>query len=311
MISLWGVPAGTACRAGPGRPFKWNTPAILRRAGRAFLLTLLVLTVAGGCSRTRIASHFSDWFLLHRIDHYFDLNTEQERFLDARIGAFQAWHRKHELPRWVDALAELERRWADGLSADDVDWAESRYTASWRRMIGRGLPDFSRFLTTVSAAQIRHLEGRFENGDDWLTRQAGLSETELTRDHRDWVEGVFESWYGDLEPEQRRRIQGRVRPDPAWMRVRLENRRKFQRDFVRLLTQNPPVEVIQHRLMRWLHHPGTRWEPGFDAQVERRAQEWKTLIVRVDAMMTPAQRDHAIQRVRGYRRDFQAIAGIG
>lgn len=282
----------------------------VRRAG---LVALLVLAVAAGCSRTRIAYNFSDWYLLHRIDHYFDLNATQKRFLEARIRVLKAWHRQHELPRWVEALQELERRYTDGdgLSLDDADWAESRYTELWRRLLDRGLPDFTRFLTMVDARQIRHLQDRLDDGDDWLTRQAGLNRTDLLQKHRRWVEGVFEDWYGYLTAAQRGQIHGWVQADPVWMQERLKNQRKFQRDFVALMQRGLPADEIQTQLATWLHDPATRWEPGFHERLEARSREWKALIVRVDALMTPDQRRNALDRIRGYRRDFQALAGLG
>jgi hypothetical protein len=307
MIFLWVVPPGAPAGHGGQRQAK-RVRVSFRNVGRGLVLSLLILALAGGCSRTRIAYNFSDWFLLHRIDHYFNLNSGQEQFLETRIHAFQAWHRKHELPRWVEALEELEKRYADGLSLDDADWAESRYTDLWRRLIDHGLPDFSLFLTTVNAAQIQYLQDRFDNSDDWLTRQASLNETDLIDDQRSWVEGVFESWYGHLDTAQLQRIQGWVHTDPAWMQIRLKNRKQFQQEFVALLKQRLPADRIQHRLTRWLHHPETRWEPGFHERLEARSREWKSLIVRVDALMAPGQRRHALERIRGYRHDFQALA---
>lgn len=274
-------------------------------------LLLLCLVLTAGCSRTRIAYNFSDWFLLHRIDHYFDLTHEQERFLSARVSALQAWHRQHELPRLVAALRELERRYQDGLSAGDVDWVWAQQSAFWQRLIARGLPDFAEFLTTLQPEQIRHLQNRFQNGGGWLVKQAALDETELARDHGEWLREVLEEWYGGLDADQAASLPGELRADAGWVKLRLANRHRFQQNFLELVQAGGSAEIFHQRLGQWLQHPETRWLPGFEERLEARRRQWQRWMVRVDAMMSPAQRRHALERIRGYRLDFQTLVEEG
>ncbi|MCF8719637.1 DUF6279 family lipoprotein [Nitrospina gracilis] len=229
------------------------------RGGRAWRLALLVLClmIAAGCSRTRIAYNFSDWFLVHRIDHYFDLTREQERFLDRRVAALQAWHRRHELPRLVAALDELDRRYADGLSGEDADWVWQQQGAFWDRLIAHGLPDFSRFLTTLNDDQVGFLANRFEENDGWLVRRAALTADALQRDHREWVLEVLDDWYGGLTADQAARIPDWLQSDRGWVQLRLKNRLRFQQDFLQLVRRGGSAAVLQTRLEQWLHHPET------------------------------------------------------
>ena len=46
----------------------------------AWICLALILVLETGCSKTKIAYHFSGWFILRTIDKYFDVNASQRAF---------------------------------------------------------------------------------------------------------------------------------------------------------------------------------------------------------------------------------------
>ena len=68
-----------------------------RLSNRVTFLFLIILLLSS-CSKTQIAYKFSDWFLLKRVDHYFQITPSQEDFLEEKLEHLLLWHRTRELP---------------------------------------------------------------------------------------------------------------------------------------------------------------------------------------------------------------------
>ena len=129
------------------------------------LLTLLLLS---SCSKTQIAYRFSDWFLLERVDRYFQITHSQEEFLEEKLEHLLSWHRTHELPDIIVTLTEFHKRYQDGLDPEDLDWLADDDRRYFRRFFLKAVPDFSRFLTTLDESQIRHLNTQLEKKNEFF-----------------------------------------------------------------------------------------------------------------------------------------------
>lgn len=268
---------------------------------------LLALLLFSACSMTRVFYNFSDWLLLNRIDDYFLLNDSQKSFLEEKIEALVVWHRNEELPAIVKTLTELKARFEDGLGHDDIDWVMLEHQALWHRFIKRALADWSAFLATVEVEQVRHLQLYMEQKNKYLIEQAAMSHQERLDDYVDWFAGVLEDWCGDLGSSQRSLIKNRMRADGKWVANKLEQRRKFQEELATLLWSKKDAAEIEKQLGRWLLQPETLWPPGFKEQVEQRKSEWKELLIKVDATLTPRQRDRVLEKIQGYIDDFRTL----
>ncbi len=265
------------------------------------------IVFASGCSRTQMAYNHFDWFLLKRIDHYFTLTSSQETYLEQKITVLHTWHRQRELPMLVDALRELQTRFQDGLSREDIDWIDDTQSGFWRRFVEHGVPDFAHFLATVQPEQVAHLRQSMAERNDFLVEQTQMTDKELKADILEWLYGLLEDWYGDLTEDQRRQIAAWVRLDAEWIGIRLEHRKAFQKDFTQLLKKQTQEEAVYRWLMERVIQPEPRWSPDFKQRLEAKWKEWKDIFYRADALMQPHQRQHALDRLGNYLEDFEDL----
>ncbi len=271
----------------------------------AFLFLLFFL----GCSQTQIAYNLSDWFLLKRIDNYFNLTSKQEEFLEKKIDDLQQWHRQNEIPNLVEALESLQDRYRDGLSFNDIQWVKETHWGFWERLFEKGLCDFSDFLETVDNDQILYLESIFKNKNQYLMDQTKLSSTELRAEILDWLFGLLENWYGSLTLEQKLFIEQLVREDPEWIRVKLEKRQTFQKNFVQILRKHQNSSEICKELRPMIINAKAAWPTNFRVRFEQKEQEWQQIFLQIDANMQPNQRKNVLQRIDSYRLDFKELIG--
>jgi hypothetical protein len=81
-------------------------------------------------------------------------------------------------------------------------------------------------------------------------------------------------------------------------------RQRLQQAFLRLLRERQ----AQAKLVEWV----SDWSIGRDPEFERqRLENWtayQRLLLELDALLSPAQRDYAVQRLRDYAQDFRTLA---
>lgn len=272
------------------------------------IFLLLTLLLISSCSRTQIAYNFSDWFLLERMDNYFQTTSSQEDFLETKIDQLISWHRTHELPEIILTLTEFHKRYQDGLDPEDLDWLAEDHRSYFKRFILKAVPDFSRFLATLDESQIQHFKTQLEKRNDFLIKQADMTDEELERDTQDWLIDLLEDWFGSLNGEQEKNIRAWLKVEKSWVLSKLENRRKFQETFITLLKAHKTESEIETQLTVWIEKPESRWSPEFKTLLDQKIAQWKGLLFKVDAMITPAQRNRALEKIQGYIDDFKTLA---
>ncbi len=283
---------------------------ILQNHPRSVCIALLVLLLAG-CSKTKIAYHFSDWFILRTIDKYFDVNASQRDFLEEKIDRLFVWHRQNELPDIVATLKDLNARIGRGLTAGDIDWLQEDHRNYFKRFFIRFSPDFAEFLTSLEPGQIDHLKVQLAEGNEFLIKQLAMTDAEMVADAQDWLLKVMAKWVGPLEEAQKETIRPWITLERSWIENRLKNRRKFQQNFAALLESAPSAADLDAQLIEWTRKPELRWSPEFMDQVRRRNAEWKEILVKIDQTLTPAQRTYLVNRIQDHIEDFEDLAMAG
>ncbi len=273
------------------------------------VLAFLFLILGLGCSQTQIVYNLSDWFLLKRIDKYFNLTSKQEEFLEKKIEGLQQWHRQNEIPKLVEVLENLQDRYRDGLNLEDVLWIQKTHWGFWERLFKKGLCDFSGFLSMVNDDQILHLESQFQINNQYLIDQTKLAPPELRAETLDWLFKFLEDWYGYLTPEQKANMEKLVTEDPEWIKIKLEKRQTFQKNFVRILKKHQSSSKICKELSPMIIDAKATWPANFRTRFEQKEQKWQQIFLQIDATMQPNQRKNVLQRIENYRLDFKELLG--
>jgi hypothetical protein len=277
-----------------------------RRTSHIVFLSSILLLIAS-CSTTQMAYKFSDWFLLERVDHYFNITPAQEEFLEEKLEHLISWHRAHELPEIIITLTEFHKRFQNGLEPADLDWLSDDHHSYLKRFFLKAVPGFARFLATLDDSQIQHFKTRLEEKNDFLIKQVKMTDEELVADTREWFIELLEDWFGDLDREQKENLHAWLPVERGWVLAKLENRRGYQKDMVALLKAHRTEKEIATQLTLWIEQPESRWTPEFKAQVDQRMALWRELLFKVDSIITPTQRNRALERIQDYIDDFKTL----
>src|SRR5438093_3391168 len=132
-------------------------PRQRRRWIRHAVLCTVMGTLLSSCSALTVTYNHAEGLLLWKIDRYFKLSSEQERLVKAWLADFHSWHRQAELPRYTEFLRQVQDRWSDGLSAQEIDWAFDTFAKLRSELTGRIAPAGAVLLPLVDTTQIPHL----------------------------------------------------------------------------------------------------------------------------------------------------------
>ena len=267
------------------------------RAGRFLLTTLLFLSLAvAGCAATSLLYNHADWLIARQIDGYFGLNRPQKTFVSSRLSGILAHHRSDALPRYEAVLGQARERSADGLSADDMDWAFVQYDQLRADLFARFVSDGVEFIRQVNDPQVSRLKQALETRlarDEELLRD-GPAKRQAKRTER--VLGLAREWMGSLSAQQEREITSLTMnfPDtlPVWYAHQVYRHKQLL-----TLIESRQSELTVARLEDWLVNQDRDTDPHFTETMTQLRKHLTGLVLTLDRSATPTQRRHFLSKI--------------
>src|SRR2546423_10712058 len=128
------------------------------RPTKTLLVVAACLCVAGCAGVVRVAYNNSDFALRMMADRYFDLQSEQEDYLQKQLAHFHEWHRREELPIYARTLSGAADRIKRGVQREDVAWAVGEVRERYRALLVQAIEDGGPVLATLKAENLQALE---------------------------------------------------------------------------------------------------------------------------------------------------------
>jgi hypothetical protein len=280
------------------------------------LLRLLAIACGLGmlasCSMIRVGYGQLDTIVAWRANDYFDLDAQQKDEFLRRFRQLHEWHRYEQLPDYAAFLAQTRARLDKPLMREDVLWFIEGAKARYAAIVARGSDDAAALLLTITPAQLEALQRQWDKDNRRFVREYRLSGS-VEDIKRARVRRTLEQtrdWVGALSYEQEQRIIAMVNALPLTEKLRHDDRVRRQQEFIKLMAQRGgDREQFAARLHQWL----TGWEKGRTPEYEARFNEWfeqrVQLVIEIERMLKPHQREIALQRLQNYIDDFTKLAG--
>ena len=261
----------------------------------AWLVGLLLLL--GSCNTLYLGYNNLNWLTRWRLDSYLDLTSEQDRWLNVQLAEHIAWHRKKELPQYVDFLRDIQTKARDGLTQGEWREGLEKVELSWKRILDRLRPDAAKLLADLDSKQVEELRSEFQEENEEIAERLAEPVAEREEKRRERRQDSLEEWFGDWSPEQLQALESiwqKSRPEVDETKSRLERREKSQAEFFNFLNQQPNEEQAEHWLIGW-----QRQLQGNDQQNDWRSR-YEARILTIDQILTAPQREHALAKLEKY-----------
>ena len=293
------------------------TLSFLRNVVERLRIIVALLLVAGalaGCSAVRFGYNQGPELLFWWLDGYADFDDAQARQVRARLGDWFNWHRRTQLP---DYAAVLARAQADVLADTTPDRA-CRWFAELRQRgevaAEQALPHAAEVITTLKPAQIQHIERRYarvneEFRNDYLDKDPARR---LERSVERTVERI-EFFYGALDERQRALVARLIGASPfdaeAWFAERVQRQQEALQLIRRLAGSNVDRDTALATVRAYGERMARSPREGYRRYQEKLETYNCAFAATLHNATTPAQRQAAANRLKGWEADFRALAG--
>jgi hypothetical protein len=266
---------------------------------------LALAAAACGCSTVRFAYENADAYARWKAGSYLDLEGEAAEELDDRIDEFHAWHRANELPKYVKLVHEGSRRFADGLSPQDLVWGYDSLRTQARESLRKAAELAAPLLDRLTPAQIAQVERRFGEENRKFYRDY-LRGTERERRKRRAQNAVdrLEDWVGKLTQAQVERVREYAERAPLSDELRDRERKRLQQDVIAILRAREARTRLAERVAHW----DRGREPAYAAAIEAWRGQYFALLLDLDRSLSAEQRARVAAHLRRYADDFESLA---
>ncbi|MGZ3788991.1 MAG: DUF6279 family lipoprotein [Bacteriovorax sp.] len=185
------------------------------------------------CSRIDLAANWADNYITHQLDHYFDLDSLQSKFVRKALKEDVDKIKKNIFPRVAQEMQKVEE---EVLSLSS--WSAERVTfheVNFKKIFYDGLMFFEPTAVELSQKlrneQLQSFKKEFDSKTKDLEKEAG--DIISSREKRfEKSRKMIESWIGNLTPEQRKELQNFCQLNPLPLKEQVDNREKLSRQFI-------------------------------------------------------------------------------
>jgi hypothetical protein len=279
-------------------------------------LWLLALLLLGGCSAVRIGYNQAPTLAWWWLDGYMDFDAEQAPKVKEALNQWFAWHRTTQLPDYANLLAAAQVQVLQPATPQQVcRWADDlRQRLSLA--FAQGVPMAAEQLPTLRPEQQAHLERRYRKSnrdfeDDFMQQEADERLKAAVKRTVDRAEML----YGRLDERQRQLVAAGVAASPFDPAAWLAERQAVQNDTLQTLarlTAGGPGRADRESNLAGLQALAARVQrapPGPYRSYQQRLTEYNcAFIAQLHNSTTPAQRQTARSKLKGWEEDLRALA---
>ena len=275
---------------------------------------ILVLTTAlSGCSAVRLTYDQGPLLAYWWLDNYADFTTDQTPRVKGALADWFSWHRATQLTDYAQGLAGLRAMAANPITPVQACQVADSWQRRAEKAFAQAVPAVAEQLRSLNAEQVAHIEQRqLDKQQEMVAEYLQADPAERQKAALGRTTDRAESLYGPLDDAQRRLLAAGLVVSPFNPALALAERRQRQSDLLgqlRQWQQDKPDTATAQQAVRQLAADTTRSpRPDYAAYAARVKQANCALAAQLHNSITAAQRQHAIDKLKGWESDLRALA---
>lgn len=280
----------------------------------SIILALAAALALAACSTIKLGystlPEVGYWWL----NGYVDFTPAQTPQVRDELARLHAWHKQQELPRIAEMLARMERLAPGPVSAQQACGFVAEVQVRLQAVADQAGPATAAIAASLSPSQLGKLQDKYSARNDKFRRDwVHVSVAQQREKRHDQMLDRFETLYGRLDSAQRQGLRQAIEHSMYDPQRVLAERVRRQQDLLRTLERvtDPATAPADTRALlrayveRVRHSPDKAWR----AWQQELLQENCRIFATVHAGTTARQRQHAVERLRGYQRELRELSG--
>jgi hypothetical protein len=277
---------------------------------KKIIIVGLVLLLSG-CS-TKFVYKNVDWLVYWYLDDFVELTNQQEDIVDAKLATWLEWHKKSELPIYINHLSEIsDDIRTQQLSLDKMDYHQQKTADHWVRLKARIIPDLVAMSPMLSQMQVDSMfkeidkmnEDEADEREEILTKTPEKRKSEsLKRKKRN-----LKRWLGKLTSEQEQLVEsmhGEYHSNgELWSQYRV----RYQAELQTLLNDTDRGESFKTKLTELLMEPENYRGELLNQRNIENSNKYKEFLLAADTLVTEDQRKHLLEEIAEFVDDLNDL----
>ncbi len=241
---------------------------------------------------------------MYEFDKYFDLNSEQKKYLKPFVLTMLDWIRVEKGQEIHQVLDDFTLVWKAGASKDQLELLVKRVEGLRAELVTEMAPTLGKFFASLSDEQIDYFEKKLIDFNEENEDAAVLPIEKFSKKQKEKVHKNLKYWLGSLKDEQEQEFYTKVPIDQVGFLRNFEGRKSAQRNFVKFLRSRKPQAEIEKNLILWGSNPSLlRNDPATNEQSKRLVSS----IQAAEAVATAAQKAHVVEVIKNLKQDLNAL----
>ena len=286
---------------------------VVRRSIIGVLAIALVLATTG-CSLIKLGYGQASGLTYRWLDRYVDFDNEQSLKVRPALDDALAWHRRTQLPDYVQLLARAEAEVGADVSPERMCAWAGELRSRIEPVLQQLAPTIADVARTLSPAQVANIEKRFaETNEEYRDDHV---QANPQRRHKAEVKREVERaemFYGRLDAAQRNLVAHSVSTSPYDPEVAYAERKERQQDVLslvrRLREANGGRDDAIAQVRAYVSGIDRSPRESYRRYSERVIAHRCALASQLHNSASAAQRSEAAKTLAGYRADARDLMG--
>lgn len=261
-----------------------------------------------GCSLRKIGYNLAPRFVVSRLADTFDLKKPQKQQAQMVVAGLHDWHRKTELPRYVEFLDAIMAKTADGLTQEEVMWMFKEGEVTWERTAHKLVPPAAALLVTLSPEQITHSEAEMKKGSQERFERLELPEQDYVNFRLKKAKKNLNTWLGSYTDAQLSQFESFIRKNRVEELRRQKLTDQNRAALLAALRERAPQATIETLLFNWMTKQQVSPTDDHQQAEERNLRDFVDMILAIDRSLSPTQRQHLIKEMRTLRTELYELS---
>jgi hypothetical protein len=273
------------------------------------LITLIIILTLAGCSRTRLAYNHLDLFLFWKLNDYISLDNDQKDRVKQQLQFFLQWHRKEQLPRYIQFVEQIQKNTQTKMTADHFQQNFTTVEGFLNDIMIQIEPDITQLLFQLNRKKQKELFKNISEKQKSLEKKyLNLNQGEYRQKRLKRTEKILKRFLGRLTAEQKKTLSGWTDSLIPSRKLWLENRRNWQAQFQKLLREKTSNTIKQKELKWLLIHPEQFSSSEYQKTLRQNQLAHFSMLATIQQQLTEKQKKHLKKELARIKADLVSLS---